>query len=144
MRREVLEVSIFWAGELFAVKRFAPGTPVTHEALGLPEVADVVVTAKLVDAGPRFARSRMDLPLGAIGVVAALLHTGTVATFVAAPAPETAAAVVSPRIVTTDVEPVVESRKPPEPARVAPSLACPGVANYLQVNHLTHIDLDHP
>ncbi len=144
MRREVIEVTILWAGELFAVRHLAPGALVTHEALGLPAVAGVVVSTRLVDAGPRFARNRMDLPLGAIGLVAALLHIGTVATFTATPAIETAARVTTHHIVATEIEPVVESRKPPEPVYVGPSRECSHVSDYLRVNHLTHVDLEHP
>lgn len=144
MARKVLEVSIFWAGELFAIKRFAATARVTLEELSVPASDAVVVRSELVDAGPRFARDRADLPLAAVALVAALLNTGTVASFThVVPADVHASdASATSRVVATDMggtfdgpatAPIVKTSSP------SADLRCAGVADYLRANHLTRL-----
>jgi hypothetical protein len=134
MGRRLLEVSIFWRGELLAVRQLSVGQKL--DALNLPESADVVVQTRECEVVRR--RSSIDLPLGAIAVVAALLHTGVVASFVFAPEHVASGVATKPTsyIVTTE-------RADFEPTTVIPmrrdTPGCASVADFLATNPNVHL-----
>jgi hypothetical protein len=75
--REVVEASVFWGGDLFAVKYFAVGDPVFFD--DVPKAASVEVRTRVVEAAPKTPRNRWDLPLGALAITAALANVMVVA-----------------------------------------------------------------
>ena len=72
MTQEVVEASVFWGGELFAVKYFAMDERVAFD--DVPNVANVEVRTRVVDAAPKMPRNRWDLPLGALAITAACVN----------------------------------------------------------------------
>jgi len=77
--REIVEASVFWAGDLFAVRYFAVGEPVFFD--DVPKTASVEVRTRVVDAAQKMPRNRWDLPLGAIAITAAFLNAMVVGSF---------------------------------------------------------------
>ncbi len=72
MPREVVEASVFWGGDLLAVKYFALGERVFFD--DVPKTASVEVRTRVVDAAPKMPRNRWDLPLGALAITAACMN----------------------------------------------------------------------
>ena len=70
--REVVEASVFWGGDLFAVRYFALGERVAFD--DVPKAPSVEVRTRVVDAAPKTPRNRWDLPLGALAITAACLN----------------------------------------------------------------------
>jgi hypothetical protein len=78
--REVVEASVFWGGDLFAVKYFALGERVLFD--DVPKAEGVEVRTRVVEAAPKMPRNGWDLPFGALAMVAALAHAGVVVSVV--------------------------------------------------------------
>lgn len=72
MPREIVEASVFWGGDLVAVKYFALGERVFFD--DVPEAASVEVRTRVVEAAPKMPRNGWDLPLGAIAITAACMN----------------------------------------------------------------------
>ena len=70
--KQVVEASVFWGGDLFAVRYFAVGERVFFD--DVPKAASVEVVTRVVEAAPKTPRNRWDLPLGAIAITAACLN----------------------------------------------------------------------
>jgi hypothetical protein len=107
--REVVEASVFWRGDLFAVKYFALGERVFFD--DVPKAEGIEVRERVVEAAPKTPRNRWDLPLGAIALTAACMNAMVVGSSVRNQ--ETAlgthvAVVHSERLVEPDEEPVLE------------------------------------
>ena len=69
---QVVEASVFWGGDLFAVKYFAQGERVFFD--DVPAAESVEVRTRIVDAAPKTPRNRWDLPLGALAITAACMN----------------------------------------------------------------------
>ena len=69
---QVVEASVFWGGDLFAVKYFAVGERVSFD--DVPKTESVEVRTRVVDAAPKMPRNRWDLPLGALAITAACMN----------------------------------------------------------------------
>ncbi len=139
MARKVLEVSIFWAGELLTVKQLPRDTKV--DELNLPETGDVVVRTEVCEVTPR-KRSPIDLPLGALGVVALLLHAATFASFTSLPEPSVVtseARAASSYAVAAEPDAVLDSIGLPSPeslAQIEASRRCMGHGDSVRLNRL--------
>ncbi|HEX4512263.1 MAG TPA: hypothetical protein VH054_01970, partial [Polyangiaceae bacterium] len=112
MMREVVEASVFWRGDLFAVKYFALGERVFFD--DVPKAEGIEVRERVVEAAPKTPRNRWDLPLGAIALTAACMNAMVVGSFVRSQevAVGTHVEVVhsedSERLVEPDEQPVLE------------------------------------
>jgi hypothetical protein len=70
--REIVEASVFWGGDLFAVKYFALGERVWFD--DVPKAESVEVRTRVVEAAPKTPRNRWDLPLVALALTAACMN----------------------------------------------------------------------
>ena len=100
--------SVFWGGDLFAVKYFALGERVVFD--DVPMTASVEVRTRVVEAEPKMPRNGWDLPLGAIALTAACMNVMVVGSLVH-DGPKYGAGNIQPIVHTVAGEPLVDSNE---------------------------------